>query len=61
MIAAESGEPDSLKQIQELYTNGHATKDDYTQALRAYQAYLVEIKSAQRDAAAAASADYRYY
>ena len=61
MIAAEGGEPDSLKQIRKLYTNGHATKDDYAKALRAYQAYLVEIKSTQRDAAAAASANCRYY
>ena len=41
--------------------DGHATKDDYAKALRAYQAYLAEIKSAQRDAAAAARANYRYY
>ena len=61
MIAAESGEPDSLKKIQTLYTNGHTTKDDYAKALRAYQAYLAEIKSTQRDAAAAAHAHYRYY
>ena len=61
MIAAEGGEPDSLKQIQKLYTNGHATKDDYIKALRAYQAYLAEIKSTQREAAAAAHANYRYY
>ena len=60
MIAAESGEPDSLKQIQELFTNGHATKDDYAKALRAYQAYLAEIKSTQRDVAAAARGK-RYY
>ena len=60
MIATKGGEPDSLKQIQKLYTNGHATKDDYAKALRAYQTYLVEIKSTQRDAAAAAYAD-RYY
>ena len=60
MIAAE-GDDISLKQIQKLYTNGHATKDDYAKALRAYQAYLVEIKSPQRDAAAAASAECRYY
>ena len=26
MIAAESGEPDSLKKIQKLYTNGHARR-----------------------------------
>ena len=60
MIAAEGGEPISLKKIQKLYTNGHATKDDYATSLRAYQAYLVEIKSAQRDKAAAAHAN-RYY
>ena len=61
MSAAEEGEPISLKKIQKLYTNGHATKDDYAKALRAYQAYLAEIKSTQRDAAAAARANYRYY
>ena len=40
---------------------GYATKDDYTAALRAYQAYLAEVKSSQRDKAAAADANYRYY
>ena len=62
MIATGCGYNNSLKQIQKLYTNGHATKDDYTKALRAYQAYLVEIKSTQRDAAAAARGKrYDYY
>ena len=61
IIAAGCGYNNSLKQIQELYTNGHATKDDYTKALRAYQAYLAEVKSAHRDKAAAASANCRYY
>ena len=61
MIAAEGGHNIALKAIQELYTNGYATKDDYATALRAYQAYLVEIKSNQRDKAAAASTNYRYY
>jgi TPR repeat protein len=60
MIAAEGGDSDSLRAIQKLYTNGHATKDDYAQALRAYQAYLAEIKSAQRDAAAAAYGKHYY-
>ena len=50
MIAAEGGDDISLKRIQKLYKNGHATKDDYATALRAYQAYLAEIKSTQRDA-----------
>ena len=44
-----------------MYTNGKATKEDYTTALRAYQEYLGEIKSVQRDKAAAASERYRYY
>ena len=61
MIAAEGGEPDSLKQIQKLYTNGHATKDDYAKALVARQAYLGEIRSPQRDEAAAFGKQYKYY
>ena len=60
MIAAEGGMDNSLKNIQKFYTNGHATKDDYVKALRAYQAHLIEIKSTQRDKAAAAHAN-RYY
>jgi len=41
--------------------DGHATKDDYTKALRAYQAYLDKITIDQRDEAAAADDDYKYY
>ena len=58
MIAVECGKDNALKVIQKLYTNGHATKEYYATALRAYQAYLTEIKSTQRDKAAAACADY---
>ena len=61
MIAVESGHNESLNQIKQMYTNGNATKDDYATTLRAYQAYLVEIKSVDRDKAAAFSDDYRYY
>jgi len=61
MIAARDGYADSLKQIQELYSNGYATKEDYTNALQSYQEYLSEIKSPQRDKAAALREDYRYY
>jgi len=62
IIAAGSGQSDSLKAIRELYSSGHATKDDYTKALRDYQAYLEEIKSEQRNKAAAAFSDkYKYY
>ena len=61
MIAIRSGHSDSLDKIKELYSLGHASKDDYTKALQSYQAYVAEIKSDQRDKAAAADDDYRYY
>ena len=61
MIAVRGGYNKSLKQIQNLYTNGHATKEDYTKALQLYQAYLGEIKSVQRDEAAAVDVNNRYY
>ena len=47
--------------IQQMYRDGYATKDDYTKALQSYQAYLEEIKSIQRDNAAAFSDQYKYY
>ena len=61
MIAARSGENKSLERIKLLYTYGNATKDDYTTALRSYQTYLGEVKSSQRDRAAAFSEGYRCY
>jgi len=61
MIAVRAGDNDSLKEIQELYTEGDATKEDYMKALQSYQQYLREIKSEQRDKAAAAREDHRYY
>ena len=61
MIATGCGDNRSLEKIKQMFMNGDATKDDYTKALRAYQSYLVEIKSAQRDEAAAYSDDYKYY
>jgi len=36
------------------------SKDIYTAALQAYQEYLSQIKSVQREEAAAASDKYRY-
>ena len=53
MIAVGSGHSNSLNQIKRLYSIGHATKEDYMKALQTYQAYLGEIKSPQRDEAAA--------
>ena len=62
MIAAGGGMKQSLSAIQEMFKNGDATKEDYTQALRAYQEYLDEIKSPQRDEAATfSSEEYKYY
>ena len=61
LIAAGGGYSDSVKTIQQLYTIGHAAKDDYSNALRAYQTYLDEIRSDQRDAAAAANDEYKYF
>jgi len=61
MIAVKGGGAYSLKRIQNMYIDGYAAKEDYTKALQAYQLYLGEIKSAQRDKAAAAQKDCRYY
>ena len=61
MISVEFGDNDSLKRIQRMCKDGHATKDDYAKALQAYQAYLKEIKSRDRDKAAAFSDRYKYY
>jgi len=61
IIAVRGGYADCLNKIKRLYSNGHATKDDYTQSLRAYQEYLGEIKSVQRDKAAAFNKMYEYY
>ena len=61
MIAVRGGDTDSVKEIQRMYMDGHATKDHYANALRSHQVYLVEIKSDQRDKAAALGDDYHYY
>ena len=61
MIAVRNGHANSLQEIQDLFSKGHATKDEYTKALQLYQTYLGEIKSVQRDEAAAADEEDRYY
>ena len=62
MLAAGGGSKESLSTIQVMFKRGVATKEDYTQALRAYQAYLAEIKSTQRDEASAFLNEvYKYY
>ena len=61
MIAVRGGSNDSLKKIKQFYTDGFATKEDYTKALQSFQEYLGEIRSKPRDEAAAADESYRYY
>ena len=60
MIAAEYRETESLDKIRKFYSNGHATKHDYTKALKYRQAYVSEVKSNQREAAAL-NEGYYYY
>ena len=61
MISAGIGYTDSLKHIHELFTRGYVTKDDYMKALQLYQTYLGEIRSDQRDKAAAVHEEFKYY
>jgi hypothetical protein len=51
IIAANLGYHDSLNVLRQLYANGDASKEDYTNALRAYQASLEATKSAEREVA----------
>ena len=60
MIAGGVGSNQSLKSIKQMFTKGHATKDNYAKALQAYQAYLDEVRSDQRDEAAI-SEESQYY
>ena len=61
MIAVRDGNTKALKEIKDMFMNGHATKDHYANALRSHQAYLNQIKSDQRDKAAALRNDCRFY
>jgi hypothetical protein len=48
IIAANLGNDGSLKCVKDLYAKGHASKEDYAGALRAYQAAVDATKSAER-------------
>ena len=54
MIAAMAGYDKSLKSIRVCFLEGHVTKDDFEKALRAHKEAKDEVKSDQREAAAAA-------
>ncbi len=53
IIAANLGHEKSLKGLRQLYAEGHASKEDYAGALRAYQAAVDATKSAERKEAEA--------
>ena len=61
MIAARDGNTNSIKIIKYFYKDGYATKADFEKALRLYQSYLDEIRSTQRDEAAASDDENKYY
>jgi TPR repeat protein len=60
LISCGRGSNSSSENIKGLFMKGHATKEDYEKALRSYQQYIDEIKSDQRDEAAAFHEKYRY-
>ena len=61
LIAVASGSDQALGYIQAMFKGGGVSKEDYGNALRSRQAYLDEIRSDQRDEAAAFGDQYKYY
>jgi hypothetical protein len=51
IIAANLGHEKSLQALRQLYADGHASKEDYAGALRAYQAAVDATKSEEREKA----------
>ncbi|EJK58558.1 hypothetical protein THAOC_21306, partial [Thalassiosira oceanica] len=51
MISAKMGFEQSLNEIREMFMEGRATKAQYAEALRGYQAALEEMKSPHREEA----------
>ena len=61
MISAAVGCDESLKEIQKGYVNGQVTKDDFEKALRSHKEASDEMKSDQREMAAAIAASLSSY
>ncbi len=59
IIAANLGLHESLQELRKLYAKGHASKDDYAGALRAYQAAVDATKSEDREKAEKAMLERR--
>ena len=53
LISAKMGHVGSVEEIKEMFMRGDATKDQYAEALRGYQAAAGEMKSHDRDEAKA--------
>ena len=60
MIAAKDGNEKAVMNVLRLYSQELATKEEYENALRSYEEYVKEIKTSQRDDAAA-NMDMKYY
>jgi TPR repeat protein len=60
LISCERGFGESLKCIKRLFVEGHANKEEYEKARKLYEKYIEEIKSDQRDEAAAFREEWRY-
>ena len=56
MMSAGAGYDESLKEIRQCFMRGEATKDDFEKALRAHKEAIDEMKSDQRETAAASRA-----
>ena len=61
MISATVGCDESLKENQKGYINGQVTKDDFEKALRSHKEANDEVKSDQREMAAAIAASLSSY
>ncbi len=59
IIAANLGHRDSLELIKRLSADGHASKEDYADALRAYQAAAEAAKGPEREAVEAHNSSRR--
>eukprot|EP00571_Detonula_confervacea_P004210 CAMPEP_0172315334 /NCGR_PEP_ID=MMETSP1058-20130122/24888_1 /TAXON_ID=83371 /ORGANISM="Detonula confervacea, Strain CCMP 353" /LENGTH=185 /DNA_ID=CAMNT_0013029401 /DNA_START=378 /DNA_END=935 /DNA_ORIENTATION=- len=56
MVGAKTGDDDSMKEVRRGFLSGHVTKDELADTVLAYNESNDEIKSEQRDIAAAEKA-----
>ena len=58
LISAKMGHKGSVDSIKKMFARGLATKAQYTEALKGYQDAVEEMKSPERDEAAALEAKF---